>query len=136
MKKRVMLISMLLCGAFVVAAVGAQPGTDGDPLVTKSYIDSVVYPYVQTASQFKVADVAANKSVILGAGAEIILRMGNCSVIASEKGGLSDVTMGFDLESGVLVQGNHLLIAPLGDGRGVFTATDCIFMIKGEYEIK
>jgi hypothetical protein len=132
MKKRALIMVGTLCLLLVAGAFAAEPGTEGDPLVTRSYIESVVYPQMK----FSVVDVPAGKSVILNSGTELILRMGNCSVIGTQKGGLSDVTMGFDLANGTNVQGNHLLIAPLDDGRGVTTSTDCIFMIKGNYTIK
>lgn len=132
MKKRLAIIVGALCVMFVAGSYAAEPGTEADPLITKSYIESVVYP----AMKFKVVDVPAGKSVICGAGTEMILRMGTCSVIGTQKGGLSDVTMGFDLSDGTAIQGNHLLIVPLDDGRGVRTSTDCIFMIKGNYTIK
>lgn len=132
MKKR---IAIILCALGVIFALGsyaAQPGTEADPLITKSYIESVVVPQMK----FQVVNVPAGKSLICSAGTELILRMGECSVIGTQKGGVSDVTMGFDLADGIVVQGNHLLIVPLDDGRGVRTSTDCIFMIKGGYEIR
>lgn len=132
MKKRIAIVLCALCVLFVAGSYAAQPGTEGDPLITKSYIDNTVMP--QTT--FKVVEVPAGKKVIGGAGTEMILRMGTCSVIGTQKGGVSDVTMGYDLANGIIVQGNHLLIVPLADGRGVATSTNCIFMIKGTYEIK
>ena len=50
-------------------------------------------------------------------GTELILRMGTANVIASQKGGLSDVTGGVDLADGGHLPSNHLLSVPLGDGR-------------------
>ena len=132
MKKRITIILCVLGVLFVAGSYAAQPGTEADPLITKSYIDSVVAPKMK----FSVVEVPAGKSVIGKAGTEIILRMGTCSVIGTQKGGVSDVTMGFDLADGIVVQGNHLLIVPLDDGRGVRTSEKCIFMIKGDYEIK
>ena len=132
MKKRITIILCVLGVLFVAGSYAAQPGTESDPLITKSYIDSVVAPKMK----FSVVEVPAGKSVIGKAGTEIILRMGTCSVIGTQKGGVSDVTMGFDLADGIVVQGNHLLIVPLDDGRGVRTSEKCIFMIKGDYEIK
>ena len=131
MKKRIAIVLAALGVFFVAGSYAAQPGTQEDPLITKSYIESVVYP----AMKFKVVDVPAGKSVIFSAGTEAILRMGTCNIIGTQKGGISDVTMGYDLPDGTIVQGNHLLIAPLDDGRGVRTSTDCILMIKGSYEI-
>ena len=132
MKKRILITIGTVCALFLAGAYAAEPGTEGDPLVTRSYIESVVYP----ATRFQVVNVSAGKSVICSDGTELILRMGTCSVIGTQKGGVSDVTMGFDLADGTIVQGNHLLIVPLDDGRGVKTSTDCIFMIKGNYKIQ
>lgn len=132
MKKRVTMVLAALLTLFVAASYATNPGTQEDPLITKSYIESVVYP----ATKFQVVNVPANKSVIGAAGTEMILRQGTCSIIGTAKGGVSDVTMGYDLANGIVVQGNHLLIVPIDDGRGVWTATDCILMIKGGYEIK
>lgn len=132
MKKRVLITLCALCLIFVAGSYAAQPGTEEDPLITKSYIESVVYPN----TRFQVVEVKAGQRLIAGAGTEMILRMGTCSVIGTQKGGLSDVTMGFDLADGIVVQGNHHLICPLGDGRGLKTSTDCLIMVKGGYEIK
>ena len=65
----------------------------------------------------------------------MILRMGTCSVIGTQKGGLSDVTMGFDRADCTQVQGNHLLIAPLDDGRGLSAKTSVLVMVNGTYTI-
>lgn len=132
MKKRVLMVGMILCLLLVAGTFAAEPGTDGDPLITRSYIESVVYP----STRFKVVNVSAGNSVIFSSGTEAILRMGNCSVIGTQKGGISDVTMGYDLPDGTMVQGNHHLICPLDDGRGIRANSDCIIMIKGNYTIK
>ena len=132
MKKRVLMVGLVLCMIFVAGAFAAEPGTDGDPLITRSYVESVVYP----ATRFQVVNVPAGRSVIFASGTEAILRMGTCSVIGTAKGGISDVTMGYDLANGTIVQGNHHLICPVDDGRGLMTSTDCIVMIKGSYTIK
>lgn len=156
-KKRIAAI----CGVCILAlgAAGfvfaADPGSDDDPLISKSYIDSVVLPkiysYIDSAvaklepsdSQgasdvFEVVNVEAGKTVIASAGTEMILRMGSASVIGSARGGISDVTGGEDLADKAGVPSNHLLIVPLDDGRGVTVGNegDAILMIKGSYEIK
>ena len=132
MKRKFVVILAVICTLLVAVSYAAQPGSEGDPLITKSYIESVLYPEIK----FKVVEVPAGRSVICSAGTEMILRMGTCSIIGTQKGGVSDVTMGFDLANGTNVQGNHLLIVPLDDGRGVKTQTDCLIMIKGGYTIK
>ena len=132
MKKRIAIVLAVLGVLFVAASYAAQPGTQEDPLITKSYVESVLYPEMK----FRVVEVPAGKSVICSAGTEMILRMGTCSVIGTQKGGVSDVTMGYDLSHGTNVQGNHLLIVPLDDGRGLRTSTNCLIMIKGSYTLQ
>lgn len=150
-----------ICGVCILAlgAAGfvfaAEPGSDTDPLISKSYIDSVllpkIYSYIDDAvakikpseeqnaqDTFEVVNVGAGKTVIASAGTEMILRMGNASVIGSARGGIADVTGGYDLADKAAVPSNHLLIVPLDDGRGVVIGGDgdAILMIKGGYEIK
>ncbi len=132
MKKRAIMIFAVVCALITVVVYAAQPGTQEDPLVTKSYLENVM----AQETKFKVVEVPAGKKVICSAGTEMILRMGTCSVVGTQKGGVSDVTMGYDLADGTNVQGNHLLIVPLDDGRGVKTSTTCLIMIKGGYTIK
>ncbi len=132
MKRRAILMLAAVCVLFTAVVYAAQPGSEDDPLVTKSYLESIM----SQETKFKVVEVPAGKSVICSAGTEMILRMGTCNIIGTQKGGVSDVTMGYDLADGSAVQGNHLLIVPLDDGRGVRTSTDCLIMIKGGYTIK
>lgn len=158
-KIAVLLVAVLVI-AGAVAAFAAEPGSEGDPVVTLSYItDKVVpeiYAYIDSKiaglssassensagtvasgdGSFAVAEVPAGNKVICGEGAELILRAGSANVIATQKGGLADTTAGFDLPDGMGVPSNHLLIVPFNDGRGAETVTDCIFLIKGNYSIK
>ena len=85
---------------------------------------------------FKVVEVAKGKKVICEAGTELILRMGKATVIATKKGGLANVTGGYDLADGDNVPSNSLLIVPLSDGRGVYAEIDAILMIKGNYTLE
>ena len=151
----VLAIVVSLAGVFAVFA--AEPGSEGDPIVTLSYIKDKVIPeiyeyvdeklekmsskpssdgVVASADVFGVVEVPAGNKVICKAGTEIILRAGEAEVIATTKGGLADTTLGADLPDGASMPSNHLLIIPFDDGRGMETLTNCIFMIKGEYSIK
>lgn len=135
-------------------AVLAEPGASDDPLITKSYIENTLMPqlkqYVEsrmaeigtggtgteTAAKFNVVNISAGQQVICSAGTELILRMGNATVIATEKGGIADTTAGYDLANKAQVPANHMLIVPVSDGRGVKASTDIIMMIKGGYTVK
>lgn len=134
-------INKILCGilslTFLVAiAVSAsEPGSAEDPLISKSYVDSELMPYIQQVSSFSVVNLKAGQILIGDAGCEIILRMGSATVIATEKGGLCDITIGGDWPTGSLVPANHNLIVPVSDGRGVKADTDIILMVKGTYSM-
>lgn len=154
-KKRLILSGILVIVTLSAAvAFAADPGTDGDPLVTKSYIDSVIEELksyvdeklsgfdnaapegVETmGASYELVRLASGQRITFGEGAELIVRMGKGSVIASEKGGIADVTAGYDLEMGEITSANHLLIVPVDDGRGFEAVDDVIVMVKGSYKI-
>ena len=147
--KRALII--LLAAAMVLAASSfaliygatATPGSSGDPVVSKSYVDEQIAALKSelgsgssAAQTYSVVQVAAGKSVIAGASCEIILRSGTASAIASSSGGVADLTGGTDLKTGFDVPKNHLLLIPADDGRGIKCSTMSYVMIKGDYSIK
>jgi len=137
-----------------IPGLAANPGSSDDPLVSLSYVNDVLIPQLQsyvdskvpasgmiganaysTGGRFEVVNVKAGKTVIGAQSCQIILRMGSGSIVASQKGGLADVTLGGDLTTGAIVPANHLLIVPVDDWRGVTMTTDGILMINGTYSI-
>ncbi len=156
MKKRRLrfaIVAGLICICTMFTVVLAEPGTDDDPLISKSYIEDYLMPKIEQliesklaalggstgsgstaqAEAFVVVEAKAGDKIICSAGAELILRMGKATVIATEKGGLADTTAGHDLSDGSAMPSNHLLIVPVADGRGLKADTDIIVMIKGGY---
>lgn len=147
-------IAITVSAALAVSAVCAfaAPGTGDDPLVSLSYITETLIPelhaYVDakvskinsnstaSADSFKVVDVKKGQMIKCGDGCEMILRMGTGTIVASAKGGISDVTTGVDLGQNEAMPANHMLIAPLGDGRGIKMTTDGKVMIKGTYTLE
>ncbi len=127
----------ILSAAFILSltVAAADPGSQNDPLISKSYVDTSIIPYVNKVSTFTVVNLSAGQTLIGEAGCEIILRMGTASVIATEKGGLCDTTIGGDWPSGSAVPSNHNLIVPLGDGRGIRAGSNIIIMVKGGYSL-
>lgn len=88
------------------------------------------------AATFEKVEVKAGKRVLAGAGAEMIVRSGKVTCIASTSGGVADLTEGRDVgTSGVAVL-NHLLMFPAEDGRGLKVNDDAWIMIKGKYTIE
>lgn len=85
---------------------------------------------------FTVIALKAGEKLICDESAEIILRSGEAKTLASELGGLDNVTSGHDLENSDDVPKNHLLIVPRTDCRGIKAITDAYVMVKGGYVIQ
>lgn len=132
LKKRqviiILAILLSLLAVIIVQAAAAEPGSDTDPVVTQSYVDQ--------ATKFTVVEVSAGKQLIAGASTEIVLRQGKATSIGSASGGLADVTLGGDWQTGFSIPSNHLLIVPKDDGRGIKAVTDIKVLIRGTYTIK
>ena len=106
----------------------ADPGSNADPLVSKSYVDQY--------TQWRVVNVTKGQQLVADAGAEIIVRAGNATAVASTLGGVSDLTGGDDRKQGEALPANHLLIVPRGDGRGLVAVSDLVLLVRGTYSLK
>ena len=135
MKKKRLISFVAVVMLVIVAAtymVYAEPGTENDPVVTLSYIKEIFKPELT----FKVVEVAAGKTIYGEAGTEMVLRMGKGGIIATEKGGVADLTAGCDLSKGTAIPANHHLLVPVDDGRGLKVTENSLVMVKGGYSIK
>lgn len=103
--------------------LAVEPGTAGDPVVTKSYVEDMYGWKVHTLEQ--------GSSAVFDVGTEIVIRSGKATVVAGSGGGLSDLTRGLDLPGGSLAPINHLLLAPMSDGRGVRAESSLVFLARG-----
>lgn len=154
------IIASILCAAaFCMPALAADPGSSDDPLITLSYVNDVLIPQMKsyvdasvssvssgssetvvtatgTASAYNVVNVSKGQTVIGGKSCQMIMRMGEGTIVATSKGGVADVTLGSDLADGTAAPSNHLLIVPLDDGRGIEMKTDGILMISGSYSVQ
>jgi hypothetical protein len=128
----VLVCAVTAATALAARAADAAPGSESDPVVTKSYVDRLVS---EAGGAFLPLEVSAGQRLIGGTGTEIILRTGEASAIGNDVNGISDLTGGADLPTGAAVTRNHLLIVPRDDGRGVAATTDIWLMIRGPYTI-
>lgn len=122
-----------------VAAAADTPGSEGDPVVTKSYVDSQIAQLKSngTASDtYVVVEVKAGQKVLGKSGTEIILRSGEATAIDNGANGVSDMTAGKDMMTGQSIGQNHLLLVPKDDGRGIQAITDIFVMVRGAYSIQ
>ncbi len=132
MKKSVILsivmILVMVLGISIAMAATNEPGSETDPVVTKSYVDS--------RTSYSPISLTAGQKLIGGEGTEIILRSGEATAIDNGANGISDLTIGTDLMTGSQVGTNHLLLVPRNDGRGITAITDIWVMIRGTYTIQ
>lgn len=90
----------------------------------------------QGSSSYTVVTVPEGSSITGMQGTEIIVRSGSGLVLASDGGGLQDMTEGTDLLGGSEVPKYHLVIIPREDGRGIYATKDLIVMVRGGYNIQ
>ncbi len=153
--------SMIVSNADGLTAAN-QPGSVGDPVVTKSYVDEAVQKLVKNelsqlnlssdqikqmiaaelkkspsgASALSVVTFNNGETLYAGEGAEFIVRTGKAVAYSNDGNGIPDVTGGKDLPNGTAIANNHLLIFPR-EGRGIKAASDnkgaIYVMVRGNY---
>lgn len=132
-KLNIFLTSAILMTTLFIGTTEAgyiEPGSESDPLVSKTYVDNK-----NNEMKFRVVELNKGQTIIAEGGAEIIVRTGTVNAIGSTAGGISDITEGEDLLTGDQIKLNHLLLIPRSDGRGLQVKTDNTFiMIKGNYK--
>lgn len=123
-KVLVLVIAILAVFAGIRSRVLAvEPGTAGDPVVTKSYVEDMY--------GWKVHALEPGDSIVFDVGTEIVIRSGKATVVAGSGGGLADLTRGADLPGGAKAPSNHLLLAPMSDGRGLRAESSVVFLARG-----
>jgi hypothetical protein len=104
------------------------PGSDADPLVSRSYVDQLL--------ALVVVELSPGQRIEAAGGTEIILRSGQARAISSAAGGVCDLTGGKDMAQNERITANHLLLVPRTDGRGLVAETKVFVMVRGPYIIK
>lgn len=141
--KRIVTGLVIVISVFAVtvaaAAAADTPGSEGDPVVTKSYVDSQIAQLKGSGAEsgaYVVVQVSAGQRLLGKSGTEIILRSGEATAIDNGANGISDMTAGKDLMTGQSIGQNHLLLVPRDDGRGIQAITDIFAMVRGAYSIQ
>lgn len=159
-KKMVIIIILLLCSlcfnlAFAVSGSAPEPGSEQDPIVSKSYVDKCIEGIqagfikkltdeIETlkkekspdATGFEVVSIEKGQIIYTGSGTELILRSGKADAVKGEGGGLSDTTSAKDLTNGMALSANHLLISAREDGRGAIAYSKCWLLVRGSYRVE
>jgi len=152
---KAMLCTMVLMCIFITV-FAADVGTNDDAIITQSYLEQIFYPKIKDyidiktanmstpqstsnttsdASLFKLVSISKGSTVICGEGTELLLRSGTAKLIATDRGGISNLTEGTDLPNNTSMPLNNHLMIPRGDGRGFVASTDLLVLIKGTYSL-
>lgn len=161
----ILVILLIISVSFNIAAAltdGAEPGSDQDPLISKSYVDEMAADNAAEVTQlkqqleemskqleelknqqqsggpagFEVLTLEIGQTLLPGGGTEIILRSGKATGVSGQNGdNLADVTSAKDLLKGAAIVTNHLLISSRDDGRGLKASGKCYLLIRGAYKI-
>lgn len=133
---------LLLAG--VVAYAATNYGSREDPLITKSYLEQVLKPQLESDLQERLDEAASEifssapgefarvelksgQTLRCGVGSQILPVQG--SVTAA--GALSDTTAGSAVETGGALEANHLYLAT--EAGGVRAGGAAVVLISGSY---
>ena len=150
MKEKTMKILIAVLALLLVAGVGAYAatsyGTRDDPLITKSYLDEVVKPRMEsemqtqldaaaaairssTPGEFTKTELRAGQSLRCGAGCQLLPVGGSVKAL----GAMADTTAGEALAADAALSLNHLYMAT-EDG-GVTAAGEAVVLVSGSYSV-
>ncbi|MCR4716405.1 MAG: hypothetical protein K5656_04410 [Lachnospiraceae bacterium] len=135
-KRRILAVVVAFVIIFAVGyGVGAgaasnQPGSAGDPVITKSYLDTRITEFNKQAGF---------KEVTLDSGSVLKCSKGSTFIVVSgsgkSTGALVDISLGSALASSKAVTKNHSYLVKKAS-TGVKATADCTVYVCGVYEIK
>jgi len=152
----VILGALVLAGIVLFAGVVAgvagtgSPGSQDDPLVTRSFVlEQIEKALTGSKSEdtgsaaaknftWQVTELAPGQQFEGMAGTEFIVRAGNAVLVDPPGSGVPDITSGTNVRAGKTLALDHQLIIPRSDGRGFIClpGKNVIVMYRGEAVIK
>lgn len=136
MKKTKWIVSIVLGAALLfgagmgVGAAGSEPGSNVDPIVTKSYVDSQITEIKQDG-MYQEVTLASGKKLSCGAGAQIIVISGEAKSTAS----LVDITDGSKLAKNKKISQNHSYLVT-SKNTGIKATKNAKVFVIGNYSVK
>lgn len=116
--------TVLFCSGMTVGAATAEPGSAGDPLITRSYLEAQLE---NVTGGYECITLKKGETLSLVQGGQMILYTGSASVTGS----LIDITEGSVSVAGAKAQKYHSYLAP-ADGSGVTAEATCVIFVSGE----
>lgn len=115
---------LLFCSGMTVGAATNEPGSAGDPLITRSYLEQQLEGI---GTGFECITLKKGETLTLAQGAQVILYTGNATVVGS----FIDTTAGSLASAGTKVQKYHSYLAP-ADESGFTADATCVIFLSGE----
>lgn len=117
----------------VNGAAGSVPGSVGDPLITKSYLEERLSELDGGGAGFSKVVLARGEELSLYSGSELMLYSGSAAVAGTD--GLVNMTTGELFKKGNSIVRYHLYLAP-EDGCGISADGSVAVYIRGNYKKK
>lgn len=121
MRRSILLAALAV--ALAMPALAAEPGSKDDPVITRSYLE--------TLYSWQVTNLAEGQSLSLDMGVTFVLRSGRASVLGVGEQGLVDLTEGRELKDGERIVPNHLILSPASDRRGLRALSAVVLLTRG-----
>jgi len=157
-KKKITIILSILLGTLltVFAMFTASAYTDGDPLITLSYLQEIFAPTLkqqiidevnktpaddktETSKSYELIELTQGNTVLADSICEFIVRPGSkvTAVSPFPSQGIADITKGIEVMNGEAISINSYCLIPRGkDGRGIKVVGEKAYiMIRGDYTI-
>lgn len=115
--------TLLFCSGMQVGAATNEPGSAGDPLITRSYLEQRLE---QTGSGYECITLKKGEFLSVSQGSQIILYTGTADVLEN----LIDTTEGKLVAGGIKAEKYHAYLAP-ADGSGFTAQTTCVIFLSG-----
>ncbi len=143
-KRKVGIVALFITALFIfgiilfqaglkAGAASSQPGSSGDPLITKSYLDQRLSELGAEKNSYGKVTVAKGKTITAFAGTEMIVYSGNGTVIGTA--GLLNLSSGqvFQKETSIVLY--NLYFSPASSS-GITAKSELIVFVRGDYQIK
>lgn len=114
-------------------AASSQPGSVGDPLITKSYLEKRLSEIQSNTSSYIKVSVAKGKTITASAGTELILYSGSGTVIGSN--GLLNLSSGELFKQGTILALYSIYFSP-SNSSGMKATSNMVLYVKGKYSVK
>lgn len=115
------LVAGLVFGSGLAPVSAQDPGTVGDPLITRSYLDQFF--------RFRSMVVPSGDTLDLTPGSLLVLRSGRLKFRGGKGHVLIDLTAGGEIGPGAFIPANHLILVP--DGTGSTAEAQSLTMLLG-----